>query len=105
MTRRFISEQIEPVAGAIDGVAMQHGEPGLPRRFRWGARTIEVAELLRSWKETATDRGESYVRKHWYELRSMAGQRLRVYFERQRRRGSGRDTPRWWLFWIEDGSG
>lgn len=99
---RFISEAIEPVIETCDTARMARGEPGLPREFVWKKRRIEIKAVLRVWKETGKCRhgsGEDYVRKHWYEVETSAGERMKIYFERQARRGRGR--PRWWLFSVE----
>ena len=71
--------------------------------FRWNDQTIEIAEVVRTWRETGPMRGggaEAYVRKHWYEVTSISGERLKLYFEWQPRSASQR-TKRWWLYTIE----
>jgi len=98
MRERFISEALEPLTAGADTARMAAGEPGLPKAFRWHGRVVEVREVLRSWKETGPcshGSPELYVRKHWFELATSSG-RLKVYFERQPRRGG--KGPRWWLF-------
>ena len=43
--------------------------------------------------------GESYVRKHWFEVETTTGRKAVLYFERQPR---GRNkTARWWLYSID----
>ncbi len=100
-TEEFVSETIQPVAETIDVARMSTGGPGLPRQFRWRSQTIEIAQVLRTWRETGPchhGSGETYVRKHWFEVLTDSGDTMKIYFERQAR--SGRGTSRWWLFTI-----
>ena len=79
------------------------GEPGLPRQFTWRGETIQVAAVLRTWRETGPcpfGGGETYVRKHWYEILTPAGGTMKIYFERQSR--GGRKGARWWLYSMEE---
>ena len=102
MPEQFISAAIQPVVEALDPGRMSSGEPGLPRQFRWGRRTIQIAHVLRTWRETGPCRhgsGEAYVRKHCFEIMTDAGEIMKIYFERQRRSRS--NSARWWLFTIE----
>ena len=98
---RFISEALEPLTASADTALMASGEPGLPQAFRWRGERIAVRGILRSWHETGPcshGSPELYLRKHWFEIATDHG-RMRVYFERQPRRG--KKGPRWWLFSIE----
>jgi hypothetical protein len=98
----FIGAAIQPVAGTIDPARMIAGEPGLPRQFQWGARTIGVVRVLRTWRETGSchhGSGEAYVRKHWFEVLTDSGDTMKIYFERQPR--SGKNRNRWWLFTMK----
>jgi hypothetical protein len=52
MTEHFISAAIQPVVETLDAVRMGTGEPGLPRQFRWHGRTIQIARVLKTWRET-----------------------------------------------------
>lgn len=95
----FIGELLKPDTATIDPARMAIGEPGLPGKFQWRDATIEVREVVRSWRETAScthGSDERYVRKHWYELETNLGQ-MRVYFERQPR---GAAKMRWWLYTL-----
>ena len=101
MVERFISEIIRPVASTCDTSRMAVGEPGLPREFVWRDRTIKIAAVLRTWRETGKCRHgspELYVRKHWFEVVTTSNSKLKIYFDRQPRKGRKRD--RWWLFTI-----
>ena len=99
---RFISEPITPVSGTADTAAMARGEPGLPEQFTWRGKPLVVTRQLRTWKDTGPCRhgsGESYVRKHWFEVETGDGSTARLYFERQQR---GRNRmQRWWLHSME----
>ena len=101
MTERLISEALKPLTETADTSRMAIGEPGLPRKFAWRGRTICVTAVLRSWRETGRCRHgspEMYVRKHWYEVATESDGFMKLYFERQRRRGQ--KGARWWLFGI-----
>jgi hypothetical protein len=103
MGERFVSEAISPIVPTCDTLRMASGEPGLPREFLWRGRTIEVAALLRTWRETGKCRHGSpamYVRKHWFEVATTANGTMKIYFERQPRRGA--KGARWWLFSIRE---
>jgi hypothetical protein len=101
MSERFISEAIRPVVATCDTLRMAVGEPGLPRKFLWRGRTIAVATVLRTWRETGKCRHgspELYVRKHWFEVATTSNTTMKIYFDRQPR--GGRESARWWLFSI-----
>ena len=95
----FVSEAISPEMGSADIGAMARGEPGLPRAFTWRGRRYEITSVIATWKTTGTDRGDIYIRRHWYEIGTAEGQRMKIYFERnptgRRRRG-----VRWWLYTV-----
>ncbi len=101
MAEQFISAAIQPVVGTIEATRMATGEPGLPRQFRWGSQTIQIAQVLKTWRETGPchhGSGEKYARKHWFEVVTDSGDTMKIYFERQAR--SGRSKNRWRLFTI-----
>src|SRR4051794_18350785 len=96
---RFIGDDITPVLATCDTSRMAAGEPCLPREFLWRGRTVEVVAVLRSWRETGPcSHGSSdrYVRTHWYEVATADDGTLKIYFERQARRGE--KGSRWRLF-------
>jgi hypothetical protein len=72
-------------------------EPPVPRAFRWRERTLRIAAVLRSWRSTKTDRGDAYLKRHWFELQTAEGDKLEVYYDRESRRG----VPQWWLYTID----
>ena len=80
MGEQFVGTAIQPVAGTLDASRMSAGEPGLPRQFRWGQRTVTIVQVLRSWRETGPchhGSGETYVRKHWYEVLTDSGETMK----------------------------
>lgn len=90
MTERFVGEDIKPVAATFDTARMAAGEPGLPREFLWRGRTVEIVAVIRTWHETGRcshGSPEQYVRKHWFEVDTAADGTMKIYFERQPRRG------------------
>lgn len=101
--QRFVSDPIQPLVETKDMDAMAAGEPGLPRKFSWRGRTLNIAAVLRTWRGTGPCKHghpDIYVRKHWFEVETPSGRRARIYFDR-RSRGRSR-ADRWWLFSIED---
>jgi hypothetical protein len=103
MPERLISEALMPVVATSDTMRMAAGEPGLPREFMWRGRTIRITAVLRAWRDTGKchhGSPERYVRKHWYEVATASDGTMKLYFDRQPRRG--RKEPRWWLFSIHD---
>jgi hypothetical protein len=70
----------------------------LPPAFRWGDVTLYVKTLRRQWRGTKEDRGDVYLKRHWYEFESPDGRIATVYFDR----GAKPGTARWWLYAIED---
>lgn len=102
MAEQFIGEAIQPVGETMDAARMSRGEPGLPRQFQWRSRTIQIARVLKTWRETGPchhGSGEAYARRHWFELLTDSGDVLNIYFERQPRSRGGK--RRWWLFTLE----
>src|SRR5512137_490109 len=104
MSEQFVSEAIKPLTETADTERMAIGEPGLPKEFVWRGQTVTVASVLRTWRETGRchhGSPEMYVRKHWYEVVTSGGIIMKVYFERQPRRGE-RGGARWWLFSLRE---
>lgn len=102
MSRRFVGDPLVPALGE-ETPAPAAGDPALPRSFTWRGEELRVATVHRSWKETGPCRSsprERYVRKHWFEVDTTEGRRVRLYFERQARSKSSR-LQRWWLFSVE----
>jgi hypothetical protein len=95
---RFVSEPIEPKSGSFDPATISQGEPSLPTSFVWHESELEVETLVRTWRSTKVDRGDTYVKRHWFEFAARDGRRAVVYCERQAKRGQ----PRWWLYTLAD---
>ncbi|MGC1380232.1 MAG: DUF6504 family protein [Candidatus Baltobacteraceae bacterium] len=95
--RRFVSRPLVPTGDGF--VTPASGtEPPVPRAFLWEGRTLEIAEVVRRWRSTKADRGDVYLKRHWFELRTEAGASLEVYYDREARRGA---SP-WWLYAIDE---
>lgn len=97
MSKRFVSEAIEPIGG-FDPETMSRGEPALPRGFRWRETDVLVGKLRSTKRGLKEDRGDIYLKRHYYEFETTDGRIAVVYFERQARAGA----PRWWLYTLED---
>lgn len=100
MKERFVSEQLIPIPAELDITSAALGEPAIPWKFTWRGETIEIAKVIRKWKSTSPcthGSVESYVRRHWYEIATVNGRYLRIYFERQARSRRER-KKRWWVF-------
>ena len=98
MGRRFVSQPIDPLDHAFDSDVMSHGEPSLPSGFRWGEDELRIGGVSRTWRSTKTDRGDVYLKRHWFECTLVDGRTAVLYFDRGARRGA----PRWWLYSIEE---
>jgi hypothetical protein len=94
--RRFVSEPIEPTQGGFATPATG-SEPPLPRAFAWAGRELVVKTILRVWRTSKNDRGDDYLKRHWYEVETEDGARAQLYYDREVRRGQSH----WWLFTIE----
>lgn len=98
MSTRLIAEPIEPLE--LANVGMAAGEPALPLRFRWRGTEYEVAAVVSQEREFRPEGhragNEKYLRKHWIEVITTTGERMRIYCERQAR--SRNRMRRWWLY-------
>lgn len=95
----FVSEAIVPEPGTFDAAAMARGEPGLPGAFTWRGRRYVVIKLVAGWKKTGTDRGEVYLRRHYYDVETATGERMTLYCERQTK-DRKKPKARWWLYTV-----
>jgi hypothetical protein len=93
----FVSEAITPRPGSFDAAAMARGEAGAPREFTWRGTTYVVARVNAAWKSSSADRGEMYLRRHWYAVETLTGERMTIYCERQARNAK-KPAKRWWLY-------
>lgn len=99
-TDEFISEPITPVAGTADTSAMARGEPGVPGQFVWRERSYTVRRLLETWKTSTRDRGELYLRRHWYRIATTTGEQIVLYCQRQTK-NRNKPKARWWIYSIK----
>lgn len=95
----FVSEAISPAPGGFDASAMSRGEPGLPRAFTWRGKPYAVARVVSTWKSTGRDRGETYLRRHWFAVETSDGTRMTLYCERQAKPGRN-PKSRWWVYSV-----
>ena len=93
---QFVSKPIVPQDGTFDADSMGHGEPGLPTSFDWEGDRLVVAGVRKQWRSLKDDRGDSYVKRYWFEFDTEDGRVAVVYFDRGARRGQ----PRWWLYTV-----
>ena len=102
MREKLISEHLTPVTSDGDAGRIVVGAPVLPAKFLWRGTEYTVAEVLEEWKEAGPchrGSGERYVRKHWYRIRLLTGEEMKIYFERQARSARQR-TQRWWVYTV-----
>ncbi len=94
----FVSEPITPTVGTFDASAMSRGEPGLPNEFDWRGRHFTVvAHVLKKWKSSTRERGEMYLRRHWFSVETTSRDRMTLYCERQAK-NLKKPKARWWLY-------
>lgn len=93
VSRKFVSEPITPVGGASTPA---NNEPALPAAFTWREETLEVHAIRKRWRSTKEDRGDVYLKRHWFEFDVADGRIVTVYFDREAKRG----RPHWWLYSI-----
>ncbi len=92
----LISEPIEPDVATIDPAALTRGEPELPSAFTWRERRYHVAAVERTWRTWRLDRGDRYIDRHWWQILTATGERMRIYCLRHER-----TNRRWFLFAID----
>lgn len=100
----LISEPITPKSGTFDTAGMGRGEPGLPESFEWRGQSLDIVEVIQTWKKSSREgghaQGDLYLRRHYYELRMSNDTVWTVYFIRQAPK-SGNPKSRWFLYTIE----
>ena len=94
---QFVSEAIVPRPGSFDAAAMARGEAGVPHEFTWRGTAYVVARVTAAWKSSTAERGEMYLRRHWYAVETLGGEQMTIYCERQAR-SAKRPAKRWWLY-------
>jgi Family of unknown function (DUF6504) len=95
--RRFVSRPIKPYGSELLA-APSGSEPPVPCAFLWDDRALRITAVLRAWRSTKSDRGDAYLKRHWFELETDGGATIEVYYDREARRGA----PRWWLYTIDE---
>ena len=99
----LISEPITPKPGSFDTSMMARGGPGIPRLFTWRGKSYEVLGLIDTWTSRqpgkGMDRGYTYIRKHYYRVKTTTGEIMTLQFDRRPQGSRGRE--RWSLFTIE----
>ncbi|HEY8298365.1 MAG TPA: DUF6504 family protein [Candidatus Baltobacteraceae bacterium] len=98
MPKRFVSEPIEPADASFDPETLARGEPALPAAFRWRDELLSIASTAQMRKSTKVDRGDTYVKRHYFDVILTDGRKASIYFERQAKR----NHPRWHLYTLED---
>ena len=93
----FVGKPIEPEAGTFDPAILERGEPSLPAGFEFEGVRLGVARLRKQWRSGKTDRGDFYLKRHWFEFSTPDGRIAVVYFDRGARRGK----PRWFLYTLQ----
>ena len=99
-SEEFVGEALIPTPGSFDATAMSRGEAGCPREFTWRGEKHVIAELVSSWKGTGKDRGETYLRRHCFRIRTAGGLTMSIYCERQSR-NTKKPKARWWIYSIQ----
>jgi hypothetical protein len=103
----LISEPITPEPGTFDTAMMSRGGPGIPRFFTWRGKRYEVLGLIETWtsreRGKGMDRGYTYIRKHFYRIKTTSGEIMTLQFDRKPRGERGRE--RWSLFSTETAAG
>jgi len=97
VVRKFVSRPLVPIDEGFV-TAASGGEPPVPRAFRWDDERLVIRAVLRAWRSTKADRGDTYLKRHWFELLTETGKKVEVYYDRATRRGASR----WWLYTIDE---
>lgn len=100
MPKRFVCEPLVACYGeGGDGeVSVTMHEPALPPAFLWRQERIVIAGTVARRRSSKVDRGDTYLKRHWYDLQTGDGRIVTVYYDRAAKRGA----PHWWLYSIED---
>lgn len=93
--RRFISAPLTPIGDGFI-TAADGSTPPIPSVFGWKEGEFHIIAVLRSWRSTKNDRGDTYLKRHWFELQTAEGPKVEIYYDREARKGS----THWWLYTI-----
>ncbi len=94
-SRTFVGRPLAP-AGEGFVTPASGSEPPVPRVFLWGDRTLTVTAVVRAWRSTKSDRGDAYLKRHWFELATACGLQIEVYYDREARG----NAAHWWLYTV-----
>ena len=94
MPRKFVSEPLEPAGGSLPSAPGGFGEPLLPAAFLWRGERLAVRSAVRGRRGLKVDRGDVYLKRHYYEFELEDGRVAVAYFSR--------DDLRWWLYTISE---
>ena len=93
--RRFVGAPLTP--GSEGFIATADGTaPPVPNAFAWKEGEFRIVAVLRRWRSTKNDRGDTYLKRHWFELQAESGAKIEVYYDREARRNP------WWIYTIDD---
>jgi RimJ/RimL family protein N-acetyltransferase len=95
---QFVSERVVPEAGGFDTSGMARGEPSVPTTFVWREQRYRVAQTLAKRRTMGEDRGDSYVRRHYYDIETDDKLCMSLYFERNPSDRGKRKV--WWLYTV-----
>ncbi len=102
----FIGEPIEPKPGSFDAAMMARGGPGIPRVFTWRGNEYRVLGLIDTWTGRepgkGMDKDYTYIRKHFYRVKTTTGEVMTLYFDRKPPSGREKSRQRWYLFSISN---
>ncbi len=90
MDRELISEPLAFEFADLTREGAAPGEPSWPLRFRWRGDAFEVERVERMWKTTDAGiytSGDTYVRRHYLDVETVCGARMRLYTDRGGRPG------------------
>jgi len=94
--RRFVGRPLEPDGNEFL-TPSANGEPPLPAAFRWDEGIMAVRAIRRTWRSTKSDRGDVYLKRHWFEIETFDGSVAQIYFDRE----AGRGRAHWWLYTVD----
>ena len=89
-----MSKPIQPAGDAVS--APLRSEPSLPAAFRFEGEDFAVKTVIRTWRSTKNDRGDTYLKRHWFEFETEDARRIVVYFDR----AAHSSDSRWWIYTI-----
>ena len=70
----------------------------MPASFLWRDQRFDVAHIVEARKKLGEDRGDVYVRRHYYEIETGDALRMVIYFDRNP--SDRRHRKQWWLYTL-----